>query len=618
MFSAHGRDPDDVCALTGRILNPRRYLRVTRCQICSPLRTFPRDDPLLAISRSMFRVQGIHHVTAIASDAQRNLDFYRGFLGLRLVKQTVNFDNPETLHFFFGDETGKPGSILSFLPWPGAKRGRAGGGQIETISLATIPSAIEFWVERLSRHDVSFTGPSERTVHNDSELVIAFEDDDGLSLEIVGSRGAKARSGWPEAPGVAAANALRGLHAVTIRSNDVEATGRVLSDTLGFDLVYEEEARRRFTAAYGGPGAIIDLRMANDSRRGEAGAGIAHHVALRVLDVETHRFVRERLVDARLDVSPATDRIYFTSMYFREPGGVLLEIATDGPGFARDEPVEGLGARLMLPVQYEHVREQIQAILPRLQLPVSQVGEGIFTDITGPEDVSADAFGISHRYIPPAAGAASAGSVTLLMLHEDIDEKTLMSLGRALLPGAGLLRPRQPLVAARVAPDSTSDAQVELVRATAVLSEFIPRAIDMYHLEVDGIVAVGVAAGADLAAAVLLRHPGLLRGAVLFGPRLPFITDSLPPLGGTSVFIAREADASDSERLAQLLRDSGARVTTCSHGGAPAAKQSIDAASRWIGQCILTADRHRSDVAIVGRDSSSSASADATSVWRPS
>lgn len=553
----------------------------------------------------MSQILGIHHVTAIASDPQRNLDFYAGMLGLRLVKRTVNFDDPQTYHFYYGDETGTPGSILTFFPWPGARAGRQGIGQVAVTSLAVLPRALGFWVERLIRHGVAFEGPAPREGAS-AERAIRLRDHDGLLLELVADPDADARPAWGGAAGIPGDQAIRGFHGVTIWVEDGDPTERTLVETLGFRPVYEHEHVRRYAAGRGGPGTLIDVRAAGKFVRGTGGAGTVHHIAWNVADDAAERVMRERVIAAGLHPTPVIDRQYFHSVYFREPGGVLYELATAVPGFTIDEPVDELGERLMLPPRYEANRAEIESVLPRIHLPAPVVGDTTFADATGPEDVSGEALGFTHRYLPPAAGAELAGSTTLLLLHgTGGDEEDLIPLGRALLPGAGMLSPRgkvlehgAPRFFRRLA-EGVFD-QEDLARRTNELAEFIDGAAATYQLDREGIIAVGFSNGANIAASLLLRRPGALRGAVLLSPMVPFEADVLPDLTGTAVFIGagrgdRMVPPAETERLAKMLREAGADVALhWEAGGHGVTASEVEAAAQWIAGVIARL-AHRGD-----------------------
>jgi predicted esterase/catechol 2,3-dioxygenase-like lactoylglutathione lyase family enzyme len=547
----------------------------------------------------MTGVLGIHHVTAIAGDPQRNLDFYAGVLGLRFVKRTVNFDDPQTYHFYYGDEVGTPGTILTFFPWPGARRGRQGTGQVAVTSFAIVPTALAFWLERLIRHGIRFDGPRKRgATHADTEQVLAFRDHDGLMLEIVAHPKADARRGWDGAPGISREHALRGVHTVTLWEESGDDTERLLVDTLGFRPLREEEGTRRYTTGEGEPGSLVDVRTIGGFPNAVGGAGTVHHVAWSVADDAVQLDVRQRVLEAGFEPTPVIDRNYFHSVYFREPGGVLFELATKPPGFTVDEPVERLGERLMLPPQYEPVRAQIEAALPPIHLPV--LGANAVTAADGaPEEVSGDALGFIHRYLPPAAGAEPAGSTTLLLLHgTGGDEDNLISLGRALLPGAGLLSPRgkvlergMPRFFRRLA-EGVFD-QEDLARRTDELADFVEAAATTYNLRRDGIVAVGFSNGANIAASLLLRRPGVLRGTVLLSPMVPFEPSAPPNLAGTSVFIgAGRADTmvpqSQVVRLAEILREAGAEVMLhWEPGGHEITLGVVSAAEAWLAQHVV-------------------------------
>jgi glyoxalase family protein len=308
-------------------------------------------------------ILGMHHVTAIASDPQRNLDFYTEVLGLRLVKRTVNFDDPGTYHFYFGDEVGSPGSILTFFPWPMSSHGSPGVGQVEVTSFSVPDGSFDYWEKRL----LGAGTPTERSPRRFGEEVLRFADPDGLRLELVGHSGTRATGrSWSDAS-VPEKLAIRGFDSVTLCEQGYEATVEVL-ETMGFRKAAEHGNRFRFEVGEGGPGARLDLLCSSESAYGRIAAGIVHHIAWRVADDEAQKAWRKHLIGRHLNVTPVIDRCYFHSVYFREPGGVLFELATDPPGFAVDEPVERLGEALKLPSWLESERKTIEPVLPSIQL----------------------------------------------------------------------------------------------------------------------------------------------------------------------------------------------------------------------------------------------------------
>lgn len=308
---------------------------------------------------------GIHHVTAIASDPQRNLDFYSGTLGLRLVKRTVNFDDPTTYHFYFGDEGGSPGSLITFFPWPAARRGRQGAGQVGVTSFAIVPGALGYWLERLIRYQVRFEQPVTRF---DDERVIAFKDPDGMLLELVAHPSAESGEPWSNGD-VPGEHSIRGLFSVTLWEEGHDRTAHLLIDHLGFRPVREQGSIFRY-ASGDRPGSIVDLRVVPGLWNGVMGAGVVHHVAFRARTGDEQLIARERLAVSGFNITPQLDRRYFQSVYFREPGGVLFEIATDGPGFTVDETGSSLGRSLKLPPWLEERRFEIEALLPNVSPPL--------------------------------------------------------------------------------------------------------------------------------------------------------------------------------------------------------------------------------------------------------
>ncbi len=307
---------------------------------------------------------GIHHITAIAGEPQHNVDFYAGLLGLRLVKLTINFDDPGTYHLYYGDGIGHPGTIMTFFPWPGAPKGRKGTGQVTATAFAVPEAALPFWIDRLTQYQVAHTGPFVRF----GEQVLAFSDPDGLGIELIATGNVTAERAYAEAP-IPLESAIHGFHSATLTEGGYQRTAALLTETMGFRLVGEEGNRFRYTTAGGDAGAIADVLCAPEERSGRVAVGTVHHIAWRAADDAQQRSCREELARQGYDVTPVIDRKYFHSVYYREPGNILFEIATDPPGFAVDESPESLGTKLQLPPWLEASREELMAILPPLRLP---------------------------------------------------------------------------------------------------------------------------------------------------------------------------------------------------------------------------------------------------------
>ncbi|CAM3474947.1 MULTISPECIES: ring-cleaving dioxygenase [Saccharibacillus] len=299
---------------------------------------------------------GIHHITAFAGDPQANVDFYAGVLGLRMVKKTINFDAPDVYHLYFGNEEGSPGTIITFFPFPGARRGRIGGGQVGFTTYVIPEGAMAFWRERLHGLGISVT-EAERF----GEHYLQFRDNEGLQLELV-ERAAGAASTWSFG-GVPADKAIKGFGGAVLYSIEPERTAYVLEQVLGMEKIGEFAGFGRFRAT-GDLGNLIDLPM-KAVPRGAGGAGTVHHIAWRAKDFEEHEAWRGVVNGGGFQPTPVIDRQYFHAVYFREEGGILFEIATDPPGFAVDEAQENLGEVLMLPAWYEDKRTQIEdGLLP--------------------------------------------------------------------------------------------------------------------------------------------------------------------------------------------------------------------------------------------------------------
>ncbi len=307
-------------------------------------------------------IVGLHHVTAIASDPQRNLDFYTELLGLRLVKRTVNFDDPGTYHFYFGDDAGSPGTILTFFPWPKMGRGSAGVGETSATAFSIPAASLDFWERRLNQAGV----PVEREQTRFDSVVLKFADPDGMRLELIGQLVATTTHP-PRTSEVPPEHSIVGFFGVTLCEAGFERTAAVL-EKMGFWQAGVEGNRYRFSAPAQALGSHVDVLVQPQLVYGRMGAGSVHHIAFRAPSDEAQLAWREELTGLNLDITPVLDRTYFHSIYFREPGGVLFEIATDSPGFTLDEAIESLGGSLQLPAWYEAKRELLEEVLPSIHL----------------------------------------------------------------------------------------------------------------------------------------------------------------------------------------------------------------------------------------------------------
>lgn len=308
------------------------------------------------------KILGLHHITAIAGDAKRNFNFYSNILGLRFIKKTVNFDDPGTYHFYFGDEVGSAGTILTFFPWgEGIQQGRKGSGMATEIGYSVPKGSLDFWQKRFEQYNVIYNKPSEKF----GEKYLTFLDPDGLKLELIESKTDDNRKPWETAE-VKADVATRGFHNITLTLNSIKATAAILTEIFGYKLIDQDVNRYRYATDAVENAAIVDLVELPEEKRGLGANGTVHHVAFRVENDEILIHFREKIEEYGLSITPQIDRNYFHSLYFREPGGVLFEIATENPGFTVDEPLEELGQNLKLPAQYESDRAAIEAHLVKI------------------------------------------------------------------------------------------------------------------------------------------------------------------------------------------------------------------------------------------------------------
>ena len=520
----------------------------------------------------------IHHISAITSDAQRTLDFYGGLLGLRLVKRTVNFDDPTTYHLYFGDRTGQPGTLLTFFPWPGASRGRRGAGQVARISLAIPEHALAFWVERLTTTHLAYTFGGRF-----GERSVDFQDPDGLDLSLVATAGGHPPSSSPAAT-VDAEHAVQGIHSATLWVDASAPTVSVLTDRFGFEVAGTEDRTTRLTHPGEGPGRHVDVRDTSGFWPGATGSGVVHHIAFRADTDATQERMRDELVAEGLHPTDVIDRKYFRSVYVREPGHVLFEIATDPPGFDVDESEEELGSHLMLPAQHEPMRGAIEHALPPLDGdPARRARAG-----------DRDAAEFVHRVVP----RPHAKRVILALHGTGGDENDLIPLAEDLDPDATILSPRgrvregtQQRFFARL-PDGTFD-QDSLAREAHALAAFVERRRTEYGLAGLRLIALGYSNGANMAAALLLRDPDLLDGAILLRAMLPFEPDEVPDLHGLPVLLSTGVEDTTiprhaSDALEHVLWKAGADVTVHREdGGHGLTENDVTAARAWLDNLSL-------------------------------
>jgi glyoxalase family protein len=309
-------------------------------------------------------ITGLHHVTAMADRSQQNLAFYAGILGIRLVKKTVNFDAPEVYHLYYGDQHGNPGTILTFFPFAGLRKGVHGSGQMTTTSFSIPSNSFDYWQKRLQKFDIKYNQPQERL---DGEVFIKFQDFDGLGLELVANDNDE-RPGITDGP-VPDENSIRGFHSATLSVSDPGTTGAILTTMLDYKVIKQKNNRIRLSNA-GSEGQFVDI--VTTTQRGMGGSGTVHHLAFATASDEDQLQVRERIESNGLQITPVLDRQYFHSVYFREPGGVLFEVATKPPGFSVDEPVESLGQSLKLPEWIEPQRKILEQKLEDLNIDLAK------------------------------------------------------------------------------------------------------------------------------------------------------------------------------------------------------------------------------------------------------
>lgn len=509
-------------------------------------------------------ITGIHHITAIASSARDNLKFYENTLGLRLVKQTVNFDDPYTYHLYYGDNQGSPGTILTFFPWENLPQGKIGTGMVTSINFTVPRPSIEFWTERLKNRHIPI-----KTAERFGEPVIQFADPHGLPVELTGLAAPLATEYWENGP-VSETHAVRGFHSATATLTSLDESKALLVDTMGMRLHGQERNRFRFRMNRpSSPGNYYDIVIEPDLPPGRPGTGTVHHIAFRTRNEEAEIGWQSTLRDSGRSVTDIRDRKYFRSIYFHAPENVLFEIATDPPGFTVDESVDELGSSLKLPDQHETMRAEIEQRLPFLRSPIYR-----------------------HEFKP--SRTADDDGQTLVALHgTGGNEHDLLQVASAVNHTSAILSPRgsvlengMPRFFKRLANNVFDEADV--IQRANELSDFLVSAAREYGRNPACMTAIGYSNGANIAAAVMLLRPEVFSKAILVRPMLPLQNIERPDLNGTKVLILKGAHdavipADSTDHLVEVLSAAGAEVTTQEiNGGHEITEMDLEVMSQWL------------------------------------
>ena len=510
------------------------------------------------------RISAIHHITAIASSAAENLEFYEQVLGLRLVKQTVNFDDPYTYHLYYADGAGSPGTIMTFFPWEGVPVGRSGSGMIVAISFTVPLQSMSYWYERLTGKGIDV----QRDLRFD-EPVLRFSDPHGLPLELVGVSSFPSSVPWQESS-VKPIQGLLGFHSATALLNSLDDTQGLLAGIMGMELHGKENNRYRFKMREAqAPGHFFDVLVDSHAAKGQSGAGTVHHIAFRTRTDDEQLNWRKRLLKGRFQVTEIVDRKYFKSIYFHEPGGVLFEIATDPPGFSVDEPLDKLGASLKLPSQYEATRGTIVKKLPPLRASEYQ-----------------------HAFWRPEK--TMDDGQTIVPLHgTGGNEKDLIGISRRISASSAIISPRGkvlenglPRFFRRLAEGVFDEHDV--VRRAHELADFLVGAASRYGRSSEKLVALGYSNGANIAAAILLLKPEIFSKAVLLRPMMPLLNPPEANLTGKRILIVNGRydtviPKESTEKLRLSLEEAGGTVEVITlDAGHEIATDDIALASEWL------------------------------------
>ncbi|MDO9415044.1 VOC family protein [Pararhizobium sp.] len=510
---------------------------------------------------------GIHHITLITRKVQKNVDFYAGFLGLRLVKRTAGFEDANQLHLFYGDAAGSPGSLVSFLVWEDGGQGRVGHGQPSEIAFAIAPDSIGFWLTRALQHNVTASGPTQEF----GEPVLRLKDPDGVIVKLVGTQAIAALSLW-SVKAIPEHDAIRRLRGATVLTEKPQETAAFVEEHFGFHESARTDSIRRLTST---SGDTIDVRDAGGFWTAAPGSGTIDHIAFRAPDEAAVNRVRATFDEGDFGTVNAHDRKYFYSLYVREPGGSLFELATDGPGMAIDESMDSLGTELFIPTHFASDPVAARLMLPQFALP----GEDRMTERDLP---------FVHRFHHPE----KPDGRTFVLLHgTGGNETSLLPMGNQISPDATLLSLRGrstdegfPRWFRRLT--AVTFDQQDILGEAEAFAAFVEGAKTGYGLDLENTVFLGYSNGANMLGAVMLLHPGLIRNAVLY--RAMTVLETLPKadLTGTNVLMttgAQDPYGRYAQSLEMNLTDAGAAVeNSLLNAGHELTLQDVSITKTWL------------------------------------
>jgi predicted esterase/catechol 2,3-dioxygenase-like lactoylglutathione lyase family enzyme len=517
------------------------------------------------------KIHGIHHITAIASSAEENLDFYETVLGLRFVKKTVNFDDPYTYHLYYGDSKGSPGTIITFFPWQKVPRGRIGAGMVAAITFSIPADAVGYWRKRLNDYGIE-TKETERF----GDRTIQFEDPHGLALELIENPTARPTAIW-KGSRVPPDRCITGIHSATEWLHSLEETRLLLTDVMGMSFKDKEGNRHRFEMKNDdGSGCFYDAVIDSRAQNARQGGGTVHHIAFRTSTDDEQKYWRNLLVENRFSVTPIIDRKYFKSIYFHEPGGVLFEIATDPPGFTVDEPYERLGRALKLPAQLEVMRTEIENRLPKLT-----------------------STGFVHEFIRPRHQQDDGR--TIVALHgTGGNERDLIEVAKRMSATSAILSPLGKVLESgrhrffkRLA-NGVFDEQDVMERAHE-LADFLIESASRYERPPENLIGMGYSNGANIGVAVMFLRPEVFSSAILFRPMLPLQNPRETDLSGKEILVLRgkydnAIPAKSTDRLIAVLEKFHAAVNTLEvEAGHELTADDVALASKWLSNVVKQA-----------------------------